>query len=207
MDLNEKQIQILQVAEKLFAHHGFEGTSIREISREAGVNIAMVSYYFGSKEKLMEAIFHYRVNTAWFGVQEILGDTSRDAWEKMKILFGSFIEKINEKKYFHQIVVRQQLLGEAGPVGEMMDEVRCRNFGILEQLVKEGQQAGLFKPEVDVALMIVTMVGVSYQLMHLEHFYRKISHLENMTQEAYDTELRIRLKNHLETLFKSILFK
>ena len=54
--LNDKQLQILLVAEKLFAEKGFDGTSIRNIAKEAGINIAMVSYYFGSKEKMLEAL-------------------------------------------------------------------------------------------------------------------------------------------------------
>ena len=42
-NFNEKQICILQVAEKLFAEKGFDGTSIRDISKAAEINIAMVS--------------------------------------------------------------------------------------------------------------------------------------------------------------------
>jgi AcrR family transcriptional regulator len=49
-DFNDKQIHILQVAETLFAEHGFDGTSIRTISREAKINIAIVSYYFDPKK-------------------------------------------------------------------------------------------------------------------------------------------------------------
>ncbi|MEO6348401.1 MAG: TetR family transcriptional regulator, partial [Aquaticitalea sp.] len=59
MSLNDKQIQILEVAEKLFAEHGFDGTSVRQIAHEADINIAMISYYFGSKEKLLEALFNF----------------------------------------------------------------------------------------------------------------------------------------------------
>ncbi len=54
MELNDKQKEIVQVAEKLFAEYGFDGTSVRLIAKEAGINIAMISYYFGSKEKLLE---------------------------------------------------------------------------------------------------------------------------------------------------------
>ncbi|HEU4552458.1 MAG TPA: TetR family transcriptional regulator, partial [Chitinophaga sp.] len=57
MDYNHKQIQILDAAERLFAMHGFHGASVRDIAQEADVNIAMISYYFGSKERLIEAIF------------------------------------------------------------------------------------------------------------------------------------------------------
>ena len=57
MELNDKQIQILETAEKLFAENGFDGTSVRQISKAADINIAMISYYFGSKEKLIGSTF------------------------------------------------------------------------------------------------------------------------------------------------------
>lgn len=49
--------RILDVAEELFAEHGFTGTSLRRITSEAGVNLAAVNYHFGSKEALLEAVF------------------------------------------------------------------------------------------------------------------------------------------------------
>ncbi|GAB4296719.1 MAG: hypothetical protein Kow0090_11870 [Myxococcota bacterium] len=48
--------RILNAASRLFARKGYSGTGIREIAKEAGVNIAMINYYFGSKPKLLEAI-------------------------------------------------------------------------------------------------------------------------------------------------------
>ena len=48
--------QILNVAEGLFAEKGFAGTSLRNVIREAGVNIAAVHYHFGSKEELFIAV-------------------------------------------------------------------------------------------------------------------------------------------------------
>ncbi|MBF2093022.1 helix-turn-helix transcriptional regulator, partial [Flavobacterium psychrophilum] len=59
-DFNDKQIEIILVAEKLFAEKGFDGTSIRDIAKTAGINIAMISYYFGSKEKLLESVVIFR---------------------------------------------------------------------------------------------------------------------------------------------------
>jgi AcrR family transcriptional regulator len=47
----DKKEHIMHVAMELFAEKGFEGTSIRDLAQKADVNIAMVNYYFGSKEK------------------------------------------------------------------------------------------------------------------------------------------------------------
>ncbi|MGQ9368673.1 TetR/AcrR family transcriptional regulator [Azospirillum sp. ST 5-10] len=51
---------ILDAAERIFALHGFDGTSMRQIAAEAGVAQALLHYHFGSKEKLFEAMFARR---------------------------------------------------------------------------------------------------------------------------------------------------
>lgn len=53
--------RILDVAERLFVEHGFEGTSLRLITQQAGVNLAAVNYHFGSKNALFEAVFLRRL--------------------------------------------------------------------------------------------------------------------------------------------------
>ena len=49
-----KKETIIESAIKLFSTKGFEGTSVREIASDAGVNVAMINYYFESKEKLFD---------------------------------------------------------------------------------------------------------------------------------------------------------
>ena len=96
-DLNNKQLQILQVAETLFAEKGFEGTSIRDISKEANINVAMVSYYFGSKEKLLEALILLKTS----GLKEQLVhliDENLEPMKKINKLIALYINRINCNK-------------------------------------------------------------------------------------------------------------
>ncbi len=53
--------RILDAAERLFMAHGFEGTSMRQITGDASVNLAAVNYHFGSKEALMREVFRRRL--------------------------------------------------------------------------------------------------------------------------------------------------
>ena len=53
--------RLLDAAERLFAQQGIEATSLRVITREAGVNLAAVNYHFQSKEALMHAVIARRV--------------------------------------------------------------------------------------------------------------------------------------------------
>ena len=57
----ETRERVLDVAERLFADSGFVSTSLRDITNEAGVNLAAVNYHFGSKDALLVAILERRI--------------------------------------------------------------------------------------------------------------------------------------------------
>lgn len=54
--------RILAAAEELFAQNGFAGTSLRQVTSRADVNIAAVNYHFGSKENLVNEVFRRRMD-------------------------------------------------------------------------------------------------------------------------------------------------
>lgn len=54
--------RILGAAEQLFAQHGFEGASLRQVTAAANVNLAAVNYHFGSKENLINEVFRRRLD-------------------------------------------------------------------------------------------------------------------------------------------------
>ena len=79
---HETRTRILDAAEELFMQHGFEGTSMRQLTSRAGVNLAAVNYHFGSKDALIEAVFRRRLdpmNAARIAALEELEKESRAA--------------------------------------------------------------------------------------------------------------------------------
>ncbi|WP_147653897.1 TetR/AcrR family transcriptional regulator [Vulcaniibacterium gelatinicum] len=54
--------RILGAAEELFAQYGFAGTSLRQVTSRADVNLAAVNYHFGSKENLVNEVFRRRMD-------------------------------------------------------------------------------------------------------------------------------------------------
>jgi AcrR family transcriptional regulator len=77
---HETRTRILDAAEELFMQHGFEGTSMRQLTTKAGVNLAAVNYHFGSKDALIEAVFRRRLdpmNAARRAALEALEATGR----------------------------------------------------------------------------------------------------------------------------------
>ena len=67
--LSDTRARILDAAERLFMAHGYDGTSMRQITSEAGVNLAAVNYHFGSKEALIQEVFRRRLN--WFNEERM----------------------------------------------------------------------------------------------------------------------------------------
>ena len=62
--------RILDAAERLFMQSGYEGTSMRMITGEAGVNLAAVNYHFGSKEALLREVFRRRLT--WLNRERLI---------------------------------------------------------------------------------------------------------------------------------------
>ncbi len=69
-ELNLKDLQslqtrneILDAAEELFAYHGLYGVTVRNIAEKAGVDTALVHYYFGTKDQVFETVFERRTHT------------------------------------------------------------------------------------------------------------------------------------------------
>jgi AcrR family transcriptional regulator len=205
MDFNEKQKQIIETAETLFAERGFDGTSVRDIADEAGVNVAMISYYFGSKEKLMEALFELRIGTVKSRVETLIKDDSLSPLEKVNMLIDEHIDRVMQKQGFHKIMVGVQVTNKNPAVLKAVNNLKIRNAEVVTELIKDGQKKGVFKKKIDVVLMMNTMVGtVSQTLMGLE-YYREFNSHQETTDEAFEVILKRRLSIHIKTLFKAIL--
>ena len=87
--------KILDSAEQLFAEHGFNGTSLREITSQAEVNLAAVNYHFGSKKELIKAVMSRYMNELSPRLESSLGALCSDEAKPSLIeVFSAFIEPL-----------------------------------------------------------------------------------------------------------------
>ncbi|MBN8878735.1 MAG: TetR/AcrR family transcriptional regulator [Chitinophagaceae bacterium] len=202
---NEKQVQIMEAAEKLFADKGFEGTSVRDIAEDAGVNQAMISYYFGSKEKLMEAMFTYRGTSSLLQLEEMVQDKTLTPIQKVEKLIDRYIEKLLTNQCFHRVVVREQMVNNNGFISDKLQEIKRLNQALIKELIAQGQRNGDFKKHVDIPLLMITLVGTVSHLITTQHFYREINNLQSLTEEEFQKHIRKKLSHHLKAIFKATL--
>lgn len=91
--------RILDTAERLFAAHGFDGTSLRQITEAAGVNLAAVNYHFGSKEELYTQVFVRRIGPINARRMEMLDTAVKAAAGRpvdVRAIFESFARPVFE---------------------------------------------------------------------------------------------------------------
>ena len=86
--------RILDVAEELFGERGLDGVSIRDITRNAKVNLAAINYHFGSKEDLIAAVFERRVvpvNEARLAALDRVEKSASNRIPKLEAILEAFI--------------------------------------------------------------------------------------------------------------------
>ncbi len=81
---------ILEAAERLFAENGFAKTTLRAVAQASGANTALVSYYFGSKEGLQQAVIQIQIDKTMKLLEQIT-EPSRQTWT-----LESFREQLDE---------------------------------------------------------------------------------------------------------------
>jgi AcrR family transcriptional regulator len=86
--------KIKAAARKLFTQRGFSATKTRDIANEAGINLALLNYYFRSKEKLFEIIMLENIAHFFQGVLLIVNDEKTGFYEKIGLLVDFYISRL-----------------------------------------------------------------------------------------------------------------
>jgi AcrR family transcriptional regulator len=84
--------RILGAAEELFAQFGFAGTSLRQVTSRADVNIAAVNYHFGSKENLVNEVFRRRMDDMSRQRLTALKAAQKDHPGELEPILAAFVE-------------------------------------------------------------------------------------------------------------------
>jgi AcrR family transcriptional regulator len=201
-EFNEKQLEILQVAEQLFAEDGFDGTSIRDIAKKANVNIAMISYYFGSKEKMLEAMVVNRISDMHLQLESLYNENI-PPMAKIDKLVELYISRINKNRCIYQIIHFELSTKKREINFEKFTEMKKENLKSLEKIIQEGQDLGVFQQNINVALLIPTIMGTYFHFNQNKPFYLQILNLD--TEEEYDNYIATTLTQHIQKTIKALL--
>ena len=113
---------ILAAAEELFAGRGFEGTSMQQIGKAAGVARSTAAYFFGSKRALYEAVLARAVARAEDAMARAYaeGEEHRTSEDAVESYVGAFLDFLGRDHTFVRLIQREAL-GDGSRVAEFFD--------------------------------------------------------------------------------------
>ena len=89
--------KIKAAARIVFLKKGFNGTQTRDIAKEANVNLALINYYFRSKQKLFDLIMLDTISEFYGNMGKVFNDTNTTFENKIKLVAEKYIDLINEQ--------------------------------------------------------------------------------------------------------------
>ncbi len=92
----DTEARIKEVAQKLFQQKGFSATKTRDIADEAGINLALLNYYFRSKKKLFDLIISETFQAFFSGVINILNDENTSLEQKISLFVENYIDMLTK---------------------------------------------------------------------------------------------------------------
>jgi len=199
----DKRAHILSVAEELFAENGFDGTSVRDIAQLANVNLAMISYYFGSKEKLLEALIEDRAGYTLGILEELSKNQTLTPWEKIDKQVDFYVEKILSNFKFH-CIMSQQYKSTQPEIKELLITIKLRNLEQIKQVIADGQKKKVFR-KVDVELTMASVFGTLTHITNSKALYCRLMKIDETDDANYRKKIAPRLKTHLKQMMRAHL--
>lgn len=156
-DSEAKLQHILRISAQAFAQHGFEATSIRDISRATGVSLSGLYYYFESKQHLLYLIqnttFTYVLESLKARLQGVTEPT-----ERLRLLVLNHIEYFlshpNEMKVLSH---EEEALGE--PYGEKVQAIKRRYYALAREVFESIRAEGL-APGIHPRIAVLSLFGM-----------------------------------------------
>jgi AcrR family transcriptional regulator len=204
-DKTDKKDHILDVAEKVFAELGYEGASTRLISGEANVNMAMLNYYFGSKEGVFLAIFERRIASFQSVLLSIGNDDSINAWEKLDKYVESYVDRVVNNNCFHVMLNREISKSKKTDLTDQITKIIMKNVTVFQNIIANGIKSGEFSKDVDQQLLVATIFGTKNYIVNTPHISSLIIGYDVMDKDNQDEKLKPRLKTYLKKLLKAYL--
>ena len=182
---------ILAAARRVFAQHGLDGASVREVAEAARVNNAMIYYHFKDKEDLYRAV----LSNSFSAMTDIWSDpvfTSKSTVRrKLEKYVESFIrfQKGNEDL---RRIMAMEFAGSGGNITWICESYFADNYARLVGIFKDGMKNGELK-KFDPSLAVASLIGVILHNFILqpmaEHIHGKCVNLSPKKFGAFVTDL------------------
>lgn len=183
----ETRIELLKAALKLFALHGFDGTTVKQIADEANVNISLISYHFQGKENLYwNCIEHFSKERMKISDSILkIPKTHEEFLLRLKIFVEEFYkESINTEDLFKVLMV--EFHNNNNKSMELFKNTFNKILENLTTYLKEAQKHKLIRKDINPHTAAWMFIGSIIQMYKMSRFMHKFSGLSFQDEKQKD---------------------
>ncbi len=159
----DKRRQILDAAIRVFARQGFHSTRVSDIADEAGVAYGLVYHYFKSKDEVLNELFSERWSLLLSAIEESDRETISSR-AKLEAVAGFIIDSYRHDPELMKVII-VEVTRAANSFGRThLAEIR-RAYDSISKIVADGQEAGVFRRDIDPTFASMSFYGAVEQLL------------------------------------------
>ena len=177
------------------------------ISGEAGVNMAMLNYYFGSKEGLFIAIFERKIKYFKDLILNLGSIETNSAWEKVERYIDLYSERVVNNNCFQKIIYQEMASMKRGELTEKLSDMLMTNINEFHKILKEGIDSGEFNSDIDANMVTATLYGTKNFLFNTPHVSSIMMKHDIQDEKFLAEKLKPRIKAYFKRLLKAYLLK
>ncbi len=152
------EVGILEAAKRIFLRKGMEGARMQEIANEAGINKALLHYYFRSKQLLFEAVFKNAFQILAPQLNKVINDDS-PLFDKIRKFSNNYISFIIKHPYLPNFII-QELNRNPQFVNKLIAEKHFPTFKKFKDQVNENIENGTIKP-IDSSQLFINLMALN----------------------------------------------
>jgi len=158
--LEDPKRELVAAARDLFARRGFSEVGIRELSRAAGVTPGMISYYFGGKQGLYEAMLSSVFEDLLARVRELAAQPA-ESTAPLAALVRLYTATLASQPWLPALLLREVIYGDAETRARFIERFAQRASALLPALVASEIESGALRADLDPALTVLALIGAS----------------------------------------------
>lgn len=186
--------KLLSAGTELFAVQGFAGVSIRELATAAGVNSALISYHFGGKAGLYEAVVTAQYERL-VGKFEAIAASTATMEEKVRMYADVIRRNHTEDQPLMARLIQGELTSPTACMENVVRKYTVRIAGIISGVLRQGIQSGIFRQDIDPVFAAMTLAGMlNFYFILREVTKAVVPEFAGRDQEFVESALKIYLK-------------
>lgn len=171
--------RLIDAATELAAEQSFEACGLREIAARASVSVGMISYYFGDRQGLYEAMFKRAIDRVSAGVTALLAQDQQDGCgaggagnaavsgtrpknDRLDALLAAHVAAIAADPWLPKLIMRELMSNrEASLQHVLIDRMGSGAMPMMIEWIESQQAAGLLRKDLDARLLTVSLTSLT----------------------------------------------